>query len=62
VPQDHVEKPVVRDHLQCKWHDRPGAFDYPDLADPELTKGTSVSILKRARKAQVAFAPARLAP
>ncbi|MBS3651948.1 SAVED domain-containing protein [Pseudaminobacter sp. 19-2017] len=58
APQDHTGRPVLRDHLQCKWHVRPGDFGYEDFANPEFTKGTSVSILQRARDAQLAFAPA----
>ncbi|HEY8264854.1 MAG TPA: SAVED domain-containing protein [Methyloceanibacter sp.] len=57
APQDHTGKPVLRDHLQCKWHVRPGEFGYKDFVNPEFTKGTSVSILKRAHDAQLAHAP-----
>ena len=57
APQDHTGKPVLRDHMQCKWHVRPGDFGYDDFINPEFTKGTSVSILKRAHNAQLAHAP-----
>lgn len=57
APQDHTGRPVLRDHLQCKWHVRPGQFGYEDFVDPDFTNGTSVSILKRARDAQLAYAP-----
>ncbi|RWD79109.1 SAVED domain-containing protein [Mesorhizobium sp.] len=57
APQDHTGRPILRDHLQCKWHVRPGDFGYEQFVDPEFTKGTSVSILKRVRDAQVAHAP-----
>ncbi|MET3649836.1 SAVED domain-containing protein [Phyllobacterium ifriqiyense] len=57
APQDHTGKPVLRDHMQLKWHVRPGDFGYEDFANPDFTNSTSVSILKRAREAQLAHAP-----
>jgi len=57
APQDHLGKPILRDHRQCKWHVRPGDFGFTDFTDPVFIGGTSVSFLQRARAAQVAYAP-----
>jgi hypothetical protein len=57
APQDHHGQPVLRDHLQCKWHVRPGEFGYSDLTDPAFTNAQSQSFLQRARDAQVQYAP-----
>jgi hypothetical protein len=57
APQDHRGSPVLRDHLQCKWHTRPGQFGYIDLIDPAFTNAQSRSFLQRAREAQLQHAP-----
>jgi hypothetical protein len=57
APQDHHGHPVFRDHLQCKWHVKPGEFSYADLTDPGFTNAASQSFLQRARAAQVQHAP-----
>ncbi len=57
APQDHHGHPVLRDHLQCKWHVKSGEFSYSDLTDPAFTNATSLSFLQRARDAQVQHAP-----
>jgi hypothetical protein len=57
APQDHHGQPVLRDHLQTKWHVKPGEFTYADLTDPAFTNATSQSFLQRARDAQVQHAP-----
>lgn len=56
-PQDHTGARLIRDHLQCKWHVRPGEFGYADLADPAFSNAQTNSFLQRARDAQVAHAP-----
>ena len=43
APQDHHGQPVLRDHLQTKWHVKPGEFTYADLTDPAFTNATSQS-------------------
>lgn len=58
APQDHRGRPVLRDHLQCKWHVRPDHFGYGDLIVPDFIGAHQVSFLQRARDAQRAFAPA----
>jgi hypothetical protein len=57
APQDHTGGPVLRDHLQCKWHVRGDEFGYADLVDPSFSNAQAVSFLQRARDAQVQFAP-----
>jgi hypothetical protein len=57
APQDHHGQPILRDHLQCKWHVKPGEFGYSDLTDPAFTNATSQCFLQRARDAQVQHAP-----
>ena len=58
APQDHMGKPIVREHLQCKWHVRTGEFGFPDFIDPAFIGAQAVSFLRRARDAQLAHAPA----
>ena len=55
--QDHRGKAVLIDHLQCKWHVRPGTFGYEELTDPKFSGGETFSILQRALDAQRARAP-----
>lgn len=57
APQDHYGKPMLRDHLQCKWHVKPGDFGYRDFTDPAFSGGSSVSILQRVLAAQREHAP-----
>lgn len=57
APQDHTGRPVLRDHLQCKWHVRPGDFGHADLIDPAFSNAQTQSFLQRARGAQVQYAP-----
>src|SRR5690606_26063022 len=37
--QDHRGRPILIDHMQCKWHVRPGDFGYEHLTDPEFSGG-----------------------
>lgn len=55
--QDHRGRAVLIDHMQCKWHVRPGDFGYEDLTDPKFSGGQSFSILQRALDAQRSRAP-----
>lgn len=57
APQDHKGKPILREHLQCKWHVRTGEFGFPDFIDPSFIGAQAISFLQRARDAQVAHAP-----
>lgn len=57
APRDGVGGPLLREHLQCKWHASPGSFGYADLIDPEFINAASHSLLERAHLAQVAHAP-----
>ena len=57
APQDHHGLSVLRDHFQCKWHVKLGEFSYADLTDPAFSNATSLSFLKRARDAQLQYAP-----
>lgn len=57
APQDHRGKPVLREHLQCKWHVRTGEFGFRDFIEPSFISAQAVSFLQRAREAQLAHAP-----
>lgn len=57
APLDHQGRPYLRDHMQCKWHVRPGQFGYEDLADPKFSNASSFSLLQRALNAQREYAP-----
>jgi hypothetical protein len=56
APNDHEGKPVLREHIQCKWHVSVNDFGYADLVDPEWINANRFSLLQRARAAQVAHA------
>lgn len=57
APQDHRGRPLLLDHMQCKWHVRPGDFGYEQLIDPGFSGAQKVSILERALAAQRSHAP-----
>ena len=57
APLDHQGHPYLRDHMQCKWHVRPGQFSHQDLTDPKFSNAQSVSLLQRALDAQRQYAP-----
>lgn len=42
---------VEREHLQCKWHTRPGTYGYAELADPAFINANARSLLGRAHDA-----------
>ncbi len=56
APGDHEGKPILREHIQCKWHVSINDFGYADLVDPEWINANKFSLLQRARTAQVAHA------
>lgn len=57
LPVDQFGRPLLREHIQCKWHVRIDDFGYTDLVSPDWINGTSFSLLQRARTAQQAHAP-----
>lgn len=44
-PQDVSGRPLVREHIQCKWHVSPNSFGYQQIIDPEFIGGTSRSFV-----------------
>ncbi len=56
APNDHEGMPVLREHIQCKWHVSVNDFGHADLVDPEWINANRFSLLQRARAAQVAHA------
>jgi len=56
-PLDQDGCPIVREHIQCKWHVSVNNYGYADLVNPDWINATSTSLLQRARNAQVANAP-----
>lgn len=58
APKDQGGLPLLREHVQCKWHVTPSTFGYADLVNPDFINATSQSLLSRARAAQQKFAPA----
>lgn len=56
-PLDQDGIPLLREHLQCKWHSTPNSFGYAQLVRPEFINASTYSFLQRARKAQIDFSP-----
>jgi hypothetical protein len=56
APGDHEGKPILREHIQCKWHVSINDFGHADLIDPIWINANRFSLLQRARNAQVAHA------
>ena len=56
APGDQEGKPILREHIQCKWHVSINDFGYADLIDPEWINANKVSLLQRAHSAQVTHA------
>ncbi|MTV39012.1 SAVED domain-containing protein [Duganella radicis] len=52
APGDHEGNPILREHIQCKWHVSVNDFGYADLVDPEWINANKFSLLQRARAAQ----------
>ena len=57
APSDHEGQPILREHIQCKWHVSVNDFGHADLVEPEWINANKFSLLQRARAAQVAHAP-----
>jgi hypothetical protein len=58
APKDRFGRPVLRDHMQCKWHVKTGQFGFEDLTDPGFSNAATFSFLYRALEAQRRYAPA----
>lgn len=56
APGDHEGRPILREHIQCKWHVSINDFGYADLIDPEWINANRFSLLQRARAAQISHA------
>lgn len=54
---DQYGDPLLREHIQCKWHVSPDSYGYAHLIDPEFINANARSLLQRARDAQLAHAP-----
>lgn len=55
--QDQEGRPLLREHIQCKWHVTPDTYGYAHLLDPEFINAEKHSFLQKARQAQVDHAP-----
>jgi hypothetical protein len=55
--QDQEGKPLLREHIQCKWHVTPDTYGHAHLLDPEFINAEKHSFLKKAHQAQVNHAP-----
>lgn len=44
---------LLREHIQCKWHQTPGSYGYRQLIDPDFINAESKSLLQRAYGAHV---------
>jgi len=56
APSDHEGLPILREHIQCKWHVSVNDFGHADLIEPEWINANRFSLLQRARAAQVVYA------
>lgn len=56
APNDHEGRPILREHIQCKWHVSVNDFGHADLIEPEWINANRFSLLQRARTAQLAHA------
>ena len=57
APPDHEGKPILRRHIQSKWHTVGGRFGYGDLIDPSFINAQRFSLLQNAYDAQTRHAP-----
>lgn len=55
---DQEGRPLLREHIQCKWHVAPGSYGHAQLVDPEFINANARSLLQRALAAQRSHAPA----
>lgn len=44
-------RPLLREHIQCKWHVTPGTYGYRQLVDPDFINADKRSLLQRAHGA-----------
>lgn len=51
APPDQYGKPLLREHVQCKWHVTPDQYGYSELIQPEFINANAISFLERARNA-----------
>lgn len=56
APGDHEGRPILREHIQCKWHVSVNDFGHADLIEPEWINANRFSLLQRARTAQMVHA------
>ena len=56
--KDQHGLPLIRDHIQSKWHVTPGGYGHADLTNPEFINANKRSLLERALAAQRSHAPA----
>ena len=56
-PPDQTGRPLLREHIQCKWHVTPDNYGYTHLIDPEFINANAKSLLQRAHAAQLSYAP-----
>lgn len=56
APLDHEGHPIVRRHIQCKWHTTAGVFGHADLVNPEFINAERFSLLQKAHQAQNKYA------
>lgn len=56
APGDPEGRPILREHIQCKWHVSVNDFGHADLIEPEWINANRFSLLQRARAAQMAHA------
>jgi hypothetical protein len=54
---DQKGERLRREHIQCKWHVASGEYGYADLVVPGFINANAVSLLQRARAAQLDHAP-----
>jgi hypothetical protein len=55
--QDQNGLPLIREHIQCKWHVAPNTYGHAQLIDPEFINANARSFLQRALVAQRSHAP-----
>ena len=57
APSDQFGRPLLHEHIQCKWHASPGSYRFTDLTLPAFVNAETHSFLQRAYRAQVNHAP-----
>jgi hypothetical protein len=56
-PNDQEGHPLLREHVQAKWHVSPNSYGHAELIDPEFINANARSLLQRALMAQRSHAP-----